>query len=424
LKVIRLPLILCLAMFPLPNLVHGKISLKLKLISSHLGVKIMQWLGISAYREGNVIDLGVTQLQVVDACNGLRYLIPLIILGLLFAHFFKAHWWKRVALVLSTIPIAVVVNSLRIASVGIFYPMFGARVVEGFFHDFSGWFIFMLTVGLLLVVMWVLRYLPPKQEPGEVSAGDRGGGLKSETSDGQRGQGKKASPDEVMHDEKNGFFWRKLIKPPQFIVACCLLLGTLALSHGIDFREKVQTSTKLDQFPLHLGTWNGIPNSMDQRFIETLDLSDYSIIDFKDASGKEVNLYIAFYESQRKGESIHSPATCLPGGGWLFNQEGKALIPLPPEESQKMPVNRALMKKGDTRQISYFWFPMRGRILTNAYEMKLYNFWDALTRQRSDGALVRLITPIYPGEDVADADKRLVAFTQAIVPVLNEYLPK
>jgi EpsI family protein len=67
---------------------------------------------------------------------------------------------------------------------------------------------------------------------------------------------------------------------------------------------------------------------------------------------------------------------------------------------------------------------MRGRILTNAWELKLYNFWDALTRQRTDGALVRLITPLYPGEDVVDADKRLVSFTQAIVPVLNEYLPK
>jgi EpsI family protein len=63
-------------------------------------------------------------------------------------------------------------------------------------------------------------------------------------------------------------------------------------------------------------------------------------------------------------------------------------------------------------------------VLTNAWELKLYNFWDALTRQRTDGALVRLITPLYPGEDVADADKRLVSFTQAIVPVLNEYLPK
>jgi EpsI family protein len=64
------------------------------------------------------------------------------------------------------------------------------------------------------------------------------------------------------------------------------------------------------------------------------------------------------------------------------------------------------------------------RVLTNAWELKLYNFWDALTRQRTDGALVRLIPPVYPNESVEDADRRLVSFTREIVPVLNEFLPK
>jgi EpsI family protein len=91
---------------------------------------------------------------------------------------------------------------------------------------------------------------------------------------------------------------------------------------------------------------------------------------------------------------------------------------------EQMTVNKALVELGAARQLSYFWFPMRDRVLTNIWEMKIYNFWDALTRQRTDGALVRLITPVYPNEDAAQAEARLAAFTQAIVPVLNEYLPK
>jgi EpsI family protein len=67
---------------------------------------------------------------------------------------------------------------------------------------------------------------------------------------------------------------------------------------------------------------------------------------------------------------------------------------------------------------------LRDRVLTNAWELKLYNFWDAITRQRTDGALVRLITPVYPNESVEDADKRFVVFTREIVPVMNEFLPK
>jgi EpsI family protein len=82
------------------------------------------------------------------------------------------------------------------------------------------------------------------------------------------------------------------------------------------------------------------------------------------------------------------------------------------------------MENGPNKQLSYFWFPSRDRVLTNAWEMKWYNFWDALTRQRTDGALVRLITPVYQNEGVKEADRRLVGFTQQIVPVLNEYLPK
>jgi EpsI family protein len=82
------------------------------------------------------------------------------------------------------------------------------------------------------------------------------------------------------------------------------------------------------------------------------------------------------------------------------------------------------MEKNGVRQLSYYWFPQRGRILTNAYQLKLFNFWDALTKQRTDGALVRLITPVYENEEVADAEARLISFTKVIVPVLNEYLPK
>ena len=132
------PLLILLAMFPLPHFLYGKVSFQLKLISSRLGVWVMQAFGMSAYREGNLIDLGFTQLQVVDACSGLRYLIPLIVLGILMAYLFKGAMWKKLVLILSTVPIAIFVNGLRVASVGILYQHFGRSVAEGFFHDFSG----------------------------------------------------------------------------------------------------------------------------------------------------------------------------------------------------------------------------------------------------------------------------------------------
>jgi len=86
-------------------------------------------------------------------------------------------------------------------------------------------------------------------------------------------------------------------------------------------------------------------------------------------------------------------------------------------------VRRAFMQKGAYKQVSYYWFPQRGRILTNAYQLKIYNFWDALTKHRTDGALVRVITPVYEGETVRGADRRLQEFVRAVVPVLEGFLP-
>ena len=104
---------------------------------------MLQTYGMSAYREGNIIDLGFTQLQVVDACSGLRYLFPLLILGVLLAYFYRVALWKKLIIILSTIPLTIFTNSLRIALTGIIYEIWGAKEAEGFFHGFSGWFIFM-----------------------------------------------------------------------------------------------------------------------------------------------------------------------------------------------------------------------------------------------------------------------------------------
>ena len=401
LKTIAFPLLFSLTMFPFPNFLHNKISVNLKLISSQLGVAMMQLYGMSAYREGNVIDLGFTQLQVVDACNGLRYLFPLIILGILLAYFFRAAFWKKAILVISTLPLSIITNSLRIALTGILYEVWGSKVAEGFFHGFSGWFIFMFSLGVLLLEMWILKRVGVKWLNGKLVESSNGEWVESSSKD-QR--------------------LRSLLQS-QFLVAVILLGLTWGLSHGIEFREKIPIKKSFDRFPLKVGEWSGNRQTMEQKFIDALDLSDYAIIEYQNSTGKSVNFYVAYYESQRKGESIHSPATCLPGTGWIFNQAGAVAIPLPANDGGFMKVNRAFMQKSGYKQFSYYWFPQRGRILTNAYQLKIFAFWDALTRQRTDGAMVRVITPVHGLEELEEAEKRLQGFTREIVPVLGEFLP-
>ena len=204
---------------------------------------------------------------------------------------------------------------------------------------------------------------------------------------------------------------------------CRLNLPAVA-EHYVDFREKIPAKKNLEQFPLKVGEWASTRRQpMAQMYIDTLDLSEYVIINYHNRNGKKVNFYVAYYESQRKGESIHSPATCLPGSGWSFDQSGTVKITNVPGNNGIYEINRAVMQSGRKRQITYYWFSVRGRILNNAYQLKIYNFWDALTQQRTDGALVRLITKVYEDEKLEDAEKRLQRFVRDIEPVLEEYIP-
>lgn len=392
-KALSFPLLLVLTMFPLPYFLNTKALFQLKLISTRLGVKLLHLYGMSAYSEGNIIDLGSTQLQVVDACSGLRYVLPLLVLSLILSHFVKAHFWKRVALVISSIPMAIIVNSLRISLTGILHGIYGARVAEEFFHGFSGWLIFVITMPFLLLEMWFLKKLPPQEPPDT--------GLPAEP----------GIPEARPESRKFA---------PQYVAVIILAL-TAALSYGIDFREKVPMKKSFRQFPLSIGEWSGVSKAMPQEFLKELDLSDYVLADYRNRQNREVNFYIAYYQSQSKGESIHSPDTCLPAGGWLFREADLASIEL--RSGASLPVKRAYIEKSGARELSFYWFPMRGRNLVTPYQMKFYNFWDALTRHRTDGALVRVITPVYRDEKIEDTEARLQAFTREIAPILDEFIP-
>jgi exosortase D (VPLPA-CTERM-specific) len=408
LKTIGFALFFILTMFPLPYFFNERLMLTLRLISSKLGVLMIQLYGLPVIREGNIIDLGYTQLQVVEACSGLNSLISLLVLSLLLAYFFKAHLWKRCVLVLSSIPLAIFTNSLRIAVTAILYRYFGPEVAQGFFHGFSGLLIFLLCIPLLLIEIKILEKLPPvepKSSPNSTESEDHRTIINS--------------------SQKEKKIWHCAgIRQPVFIVSVILLGATLALSRGVDFREKIPVSNSITQFPLEIGEWkaNG-REEIAQKFLDKLDLSEYIMMDYENRAAKSINFYVAYYESQSKGKSIHTPASCLPGQGWTFDQSGSVSIPGLQQQTGTPKVNRAVIQYGNSRQIAYYWFSLRGRILRNMYQVKIYNFWDALTMQRTDGALIRLITPVYENEDLSDVDARLQDFLQELVPVLEEYIP-
>jgi exosortase D (VPLPA-CTERM-specific) len=403
-KSIGFALVVMLAMFPFPNFINVRISLFLQLVSSKLGVWMLHTYGMSAYREGNVIDLGFTQLQVVEACSGLRYVMPMMILSLILAYWFRAAFWKKAVLFLSAIPLAIFMNSLRIAATGILHSLFGPAVAEGFFHGFSGWLLFVVAIPVLVLLMWGLKWLPPQENAEDM-------------------QTKHAGEDVYRRESadvaKTG---RNKVLQPVFVSAMVVLGLTFVLSHGVEFRNKIPASRAFSEFPMQVGEWTGTREPMEQIYLNALYFSDYILADYINAAGRAVNFYVAYYQDQRKGESVHSPETCLPGGGWDFKQAGNTRILL--GGNATMSVNRAFMEKDGARQLTYFWFAKMGRVLTTLYQLKLYTFWDSLTRQRTEAALVRIITPVYPDETIEVAEARLQGFTREVAGVLNGFIPE
>jgi len=396
LKLAAFPLLFLISMFPFPSFINMNLTLRLKLISSKLAVIMLQLCGMSVHREGNVIDLGGMLLQVVDACSGIRYFYPLIVLSILLAYFFKAPFWKKALLVLSTAPVSVISNAMRIASTAVLCRIWGEEFALGFFHDFSGWLIFMFSLGLLLFEMWLLKkVLPnPVREKAKLSS----------------------VPLTVGPLGFKAFL-------PRFIVVTLLLSTNVILAHGVDFRHKTPLDKPLSGFPLRVSDWRGEVVEMDKLERSFLNFDDYTMIHYVDKQGKEIDFYTVYYGSQVKGESIHSPASCFPGNGWVFKESGVATIPLDKDKGE-LRVRRAIAENTGERELVYYWFPQRGRILTNLFQLKFYVFWDALTKRRTDGALVRVITPIYPSEQTVDAEARLQGFSGQIAPVLDRFLPQ
>ena len=400
-KVIAVPLFVLVFMVPLPDFLLQGLSGQLQLLSSKIGVFIIRLFDISVFLEGNVIDLGNYKLQVVEACSGLRYLFPLMALAFIAASLFRGALWKRAVIFLSSIPITILMNSFRIGAIGVLVDRWGVSMAEGFLHDFEGWVIFMACTGVLVIEMWLLARL-----------GKQGMSL---------GQAfRLESPARAVSLPRD----RLDSMPGPFVGALGALAIVAILAITLPHRVEIPLQRKnFFQFPLDLEGWRATPKRMDPMELDVLKLDDYILADFVGPNRRPVNFYVAYYSSQRKGESAHSPRSCIPGGGWEITDLTERKVDGVRVAGQPLQVNRVIVEKGDSKQLVYYWFQQRGRIITSEYAVKWYLVWDALSRNRTDGALVRLVTYIAPDQNVAQADAELSAFATTVARTLESYIP-
>ena len=162
LRVLAFPLAFMLLMVPLPAIIFNKIAFPLQLLASHVGEKTISAMDIPILREGNVLVLANATLEVAEACSGIRSLVSLFTLGIVFGYFVDRRAWVRTTIALSAIPVAILSNGLRVASAGVAAHYFGSAGVEGLFHEFSGWVVFVLAFVMMFALQRLLhRFSPP-----------------------------------------------------------------------------------------------------------------------------------------------------------------------------------------------------------------------------------------------------------------------
>lgn len=210
----------------------------------------------------------------------------------------------------------------------------------------------------------------------------------------------------------------------RFLPVALLLIGTAILLHGRSRGEIFPPRQPLPSFPTQLGTWQGTDVSIDDETRQVLGPGDFLLRVYEDQQTEEpaVDLFIAYFPSQRAGDTIHSPKNCLPGAGWTPVQSSRMTLSMP--NHRTFPVNRYVIAKGDARQLVLYWYWAHNRGVASEYWAKYYLVADSIRMNRSDGSLIRLKTMVAPGETVDTAMQRLLPFADRILPLLDDYIPR
>ena len=211
----------------------------------------------------------------------------------------------------------------------------------------------------------------------------------------------------------------KLIR---FLVVVILLAGTGVFLRARDRGEALPAHQPLAEFPKEAGAWRGEDVPLQPEVKEILGDGDFLVRFYRAPEQPYIDFFLAYFPTQRTGSTIHSPQNCLPGAGWSPLNFTRITLPFAGPGEQK--VNRYVISKGLDRQLVLYWYQSNGRVVASEYWAKIFLVADSIHRNRSDGALLRVVTPIARGESEASAEQRALNFVSEIYPQLDRFIPR
>ena len=210
----------------------------------------------------------------------------------------------------------------------------------------------------------------------------------------------------------------------RFGIPAVLMLATALVLQAHSRSEFFPPRASLSSLPSQIDGWTGADSVLDQQTLDILGPGEFLIRDYENVSQPQpwINLYIAYFPTQKMGDTIHSPNHCLPGAGWVPTSREMVQITRP--DGTSFPVNRYVVSKSGERQLVLYWFQAHGRAVASEYWAKYYLVSDSVRMNRSDGGLVRLMTPMPGGESPDAAEARIMKLGSQLIPLLDSYIPR
>jgi EpsI family protein len=210
----------------------------------------------------------------------------------------------------------------------------------------------------------------------------------------------------------------------RFTVAVTLIALTAILLQARGRTEIIPNRLPLSAFPAQVGNWNSTQIELDKDTLAILGAGDFMERVYQNPAERlpTIDLFLAYFPSQRTGDTIHSPQHCLPGAGWNPEENTRVTLSLP--DHGPFPANRYVIAKAGARKLVMYWYWAHDRGVASEYWAKYYLVADSIRLNRSDGALVRITTDMFPGETADAAEQRILPFALAISPRLDDYIPR
>jgi len=410
-RLLLFPLLILFFIVPLPPFVNRLLTFKLKIAASTLSIIMLRVFNVSVFQNGNIIDLGISQLQVVDACSGLRFLMPLLLMSLLVGYFFCKGWGRRAILLAIVPPLSIFVNSLRIFVTGMLTVKGHPELAQSFFHDFSGWLIFMVAAAILLAAAFTIKKIGSNKKGSS--------GLRLEAGGKDKSKASLRMDAEDKEDSKAIGWIRQIVLT---LILCFLFASSGWALKMLPSARNLPERTSFSSFPMQIGQWQGKRHYISKEILDQLWADDYvSAIYIRPDLPNYINLLIPFYEYQGTRHTAHAPQSCMIGSGWALFNTSERLINMNPKG--KIKIMTMTWEKENFKLLASYFFFQRGRVITNPWMNKFYLMWDMILKQRTDGALVRVEMTVVPQQSMDEAYSVLEDFITKIWPILPEYVP-